>query len=346
MDTLSTEALVSIASGLAGTPIMHLTLAANGGNSRIYRAETASKTYALKYYAATIPGTRNRLMCEVAALQFFARHHMPCVPKFHGSEDRVALVDWMEGSSPSCISLADADKTVDFLMRFPKLSLMPDAAPFGLAAEACLSLGELQTQINRRVARLREVAAQESALHVFLEGPFAAYHAQYTAHAEAAWVAQGWALTRELPRTEQCLVPGDYGFHNVLKAKDGALTFIDFEYFGWDDPVKLVADTLLHPGYHLMPEVLQHMHVRMLKVFSNDPTFIMRFDVLMPLFSLRWALILCNEFLIEKRVNRAFAADIATGDGAEWTRRKEVQLIKAQAMLTHPALAATPRHAA
>ena len=45
------------------------------------------------------------------------------------------------------------------------------------------------------------------------------------------------------------LSPSDFGFHNTIKSKK--LYFIDFEYFGLDDPVKLVIDFILHPGMKL-----------------------------------------------------------------------------------------------
>lgn len=328
-----------IASRLAGADVTALTLAASGGNSRIYRAETAGKTYALKYYAPSPPGTRNRLEAEVTALRFFEKHSITNVPKVYGSEDRFALYDWVEGHIATTITVADVDSAVTFLTHFPTLSHAPEAAAFGGAAEACLSLKELLTQITRRLTRLREVAANEPALNDFLESTVTPKFTLCAANAEAAWKAQGWELTRELPKNEQCLIPGDYGFHNVLKTADGELAFIDFEYFGWDDPVKLVADTLLHPGYHLSPEALRRLHSCLMALFAMTDVFAVRFRAFLPLFSLRWALILCNEFLEEKRVNRAFAADIAESDAAEWGRRKQAQLAKAKATLVHPALA-------
>ena len=49
----------------------------------------------------------------------------------------------------------------------------------------------------------------------------------------------------------RALSPSDFGLHNAMRDEDGRLRFIDFEYFGWDDPVKLVSDTALHPGSEL-----------------------------------------------------------------------------------------------
>ena len=71
--------------------------------------------------------------------------------------------------------------------------------------------------------------------------------------------ANGLDFDTVLPQEQRSLVPSDFGFHNALRRPDGTLAFFDFEYFGWDDPVKLTADVLLH--------------------------------------GLRWALIVLNEFL-------------------------------------------------
>ena len=50
------------------------------------------------------------------------------------------------------------------------------------------------------------------------------------------------SLYTKLPRHKQILSPSDFGFHNSLMTINGSLTFIDFDYFDWDDPVKLTAD--------------------------------------------------------------------------------------------------------
>ena len=49
----------------------------------------------------------------------------------------------------------------------------------------------------------------------------------------------------------QVLSPSDFGFHNAILKESGDLVFLDFEYFGRDDPVKLMADFIWHPGMKL-----------------------------------------------------------------------------------------------
>src|SRR5690606_1492036 len=78
---------------------------------------------------------------------------------------------------------------------------------------------------------------------------------------------------KELAPRFRLLSPSDFGFHNMLRRDDGSLAFIDFEYFGWDDPAKLAADFLLHAGHKLTPALAARFEAGMRALFSADPQF-------------------------------------------------------------------------
>jgi hypothetical protein len=82
------------------------------------------------------------------------------------------------------------------------------------------------------------------------------------------------------------------------------VVFFDFEYFGWDDPVKLVADFLLHPGSSLGLELQRRWINDMVARFADDEGFVVRLDSCLHLYAVRWALIMLNEFLGDKSRNR------------------------------------------
>ena len=73
--------------------------------------------------------------------------------------------------------------------------------------------------------------------------------------------------------------------------------FIDFEFFGVDDPVKLISDTLQHPGSLISKNDNEYLKVNLNKIFSNDFNFEKRFEILFPIFGLKWCLIMLNPFL-------------------------------------------------
>ena len=78
--------------------------------------------------------------------------------------------------------------------------------------------------------------------------------------------------------------------------------FLDFEYFGLDDPVKLLADTLWHPGMTLKTSQKLLLAKKFSVLFSEDVKFLDRLNACWPLYGLRWCLILLNAFRLQKNL--------------------------------------------
>ena len=124
------------------------------------------------------------------------------------------------------------------------------------------------------------------------------------------------------------LSPSDFGFHNAIRRPDGTLAFVDFEYFGWDDPVKVTSDFVLHPGMQLTAEQGHRFVLGATDIFAADPSFAHRLDACLPLYALRWTMILLNEYLPDRWQRRVLAG--FRGERSVVLRR---QLDKADAML-------------
>jgi hypothetical protein len=188
------------------------------------------------------------------------------------------------------------------------------------ATEAVLSLDDLRDQIARRFTRLSAVAADEPELAAFVETEL---HPEF-----ARLSAASPDLKRPLERRQRTLSASDFGFHNALRRADGSLAFIDFEYFGWDDPVKLTADFLWHPGMRLDRAEREAFAAGAQRIYGDDPGFAPRLADRFPLFGIRWALIVLNEFLPQVWARRRFS-----GRGGDWDVAKREQLLKARTLL-------------
>jgi hypothetical protein len=163
---------------------------------------------------------------------------------------------------------------------------------FDHASEACLSAAEIVRQIDDRLF----VMAQNTVLDRFLSREFAPAFA-----AAKAVVMDELSEPRDLPALHRRLVPADFGFHNALRESDGRLRYIDFDYFGWDDPAKLAADFLLHPAMALSASDKQLFRAEIATACANDKDFADRLDRRLPLYALRWSLILLNPFRYDRR---------------------------------------------
>lgn len=316
---------------LAGQAPISLVRLGGGRNSRAWRVELRDgRRLAAKQYTPPAEGGRDRLENEWGALSFLSANGISQVPRplFLDRPNRLALYSFIEGEAPARHQgrQEDLEPLLDFLAALRRLHSAPGADLLLPAAEACLQPGDLPGQLARRLAALKEVpAVMESGrdLRRFLENRF-----------EPAWAAVRLSAAageppKPLARELAVLSPSDFGFHNAVRAPGGELHLLDFEHFGWDDPVKLALDTALHPheAMGLSREQRSFFGARMAEIHRDDVDFKKRLTYYRPLIVLKWALILLNEFRTSDLERRAFAG---------WASSEDIvkgQLLKADKML-------------
>ncbi len=319
-----------VAQTLVGAGVEVRRLLGGGRNSRIYHVRHGGREFALKQYPSKRDDPRDRLSTEMGALRLMERHHVEPVPRVVGVDrDRgYALLTWIEGSEVTAVEDKDIDAAVAFLAAVHALREAPSAAEQPLAAEACLSGREIERQIDERLERLRSLAADEPDLADFLANSFAPAFDRAAAEARRKMEAPGLDFAGEVPQEWRTLVPSDFGFHNSLRRRDGSLAFVDFEYFGWAAPVKLTADILRHPGRPLGRPQRQRFRRSAVQLYGQGSQFQGRLAAYLPLFGLRWVLILLNEFIPERWRRRQLA-----GARESWSEAKSRQLGSARGFL-------------
>jgi hypothetical protein len=206
--------------------------------------------------------------------------------------------------------------------------LAPGAKDLPPGSDPCFSGADLVAGIAGRRARLGEVAEESDSLWAFLAGDFDAALEEVTQQAMGNYGAAGMDFHATIAEGERTLSPSDFGFHNARRREDGSLVFLDFEYFGWDDPVKLTADILMHPGMVLGTEEAAEFRSGLANIYRDDDGYDLRLSALWPLFCLRWCMILLNEFLPERWFRRAYA-----DGGRDRETAQARQLEKSKAML-------------
>jgi len=301
-----------------------------GRNSGVYRVSSGPATFALKQYPPRRAGDRDRALVEFNALRFLASHENAVVPRAIAADPAAGflLLEWIDGAPVDAPGATDIDSACRFLRSIHALRDADGANAQPPAAEACLCGREIATQIERRVARLATLRSDEPSLGDFLDTRFLPLAKTIVAWARQGYAAAGLSFEGDVAEAARTLCPADFGFHNALRRRDRALVFIDFDYFGWDDPVKLTADFLLHPGMRLGDDLKRRFAAEAVNIYGADPGFHHRLALLYPLFALRWCAILLNEFLPERWVNRLNA-----GEEADWTAAKARQLERAQQWL-------------
>lgn len=313
----------AIAGRLSGEAITDIQLCGGGGNNRVYRVRTTDATFALKCYGAN--DDRDRLGHEFEGLTFLKnagiRDRLPW-PIAVDRDARCALYEWIEGQAVTNHGIPEIAAVLDLAAAFHGARDAAGAAALLTATEAVLRISDLLGQLDSRLARLERVTAVEPELAGFLTLELVPEFERCKGRLAA------WDLGRPLAAPFRTLSPSDFGFHNALRTADGTLRFIDFEYFGWDDPVKLTADFLWHPAMNLSAAQRAHFLGGAVEMYGGDPLFSQRLAVCFPLYGIRWSLIILNEFLPEIWARRAYA-----GKGGDWESAKRAQLEKARTNL-------------
>jgi len=284
-----------------------------GLNSRVFRVDldgadrSAPERVVVKFYRRDPGDTRDRLSTEFESLRFLKDHRVLTVPEpiAVARESECAIYKYIDGdvamSTP--ITDHDVDVSVWFLFQLKQLRDEPEAREIGPASEACFTLEALASLIDGRLARLRRApsaGAGSAALTEWIDRRLAPMVSDVQRWSRDEARRDGIRFDEPLPPGARTLSPSDFGFHNAIRRPDGQLYFLDFEYFGWDDPAKMIADYLLHPGMALDDELKRRFAAGALEAFDDVPSLRARVRVVYPMFGVKWALILLNDFLPER----------------------------------------------
>ncbi len=303
-----------------------------GGNAEIHRLiDAEGGVWCAKKYAYSETGRRDRMTTEWEALCFLLHCGVPDVPRPIALDPhrRIGVYEWIDGESLSgkVYTVADIDNAIEFLMRLNQLKTHPEAAQQKSASEACFSLDTLWQNLTQRQNRLLQTDTASDdfvAMRDFVGNALREFMEQSMARAYQEYDRLGRSCSLELAGEEWILSPSDFGFHNALRTASGII-WLDFEYFGWDDPAKTMIDFVLHPAMALGSPLKSHFWTTILKQFDCVGDLAERAKILYPLYGIKWCYIMLNEYLVEGSARRTQAAGMEISEAV-----RVRQLLKAQ----------------
>ncbi len=305
-----------VAAGLLGVAVVSAQRIGGSGNNRVYFLECGQGgPRVAKFYFRHPSDKRDRLKAEFDSLSFLWEQGIVSIPRpiAANPEESCAIYEFIEGKkiTPADITDADIEYAVDFLGRLKRINTIARSKNIPSASDACFSIKAIIEGIEGRLARfepLQEGGEEYKELESFLRNDFRPLAASLTQWARQQCKAGGISFEDEIPMEQRTLSPSDFGFHNAIRASDGRVVFLDFEYFGWDDPAKTTVDFLFHPAMALSEPMKRNFTRRMLEAFKENSRLIERVRLAYPLFGLKWCMIFLNEFIPNDFSRRAYAA--------------------------------------
>lgn len=282
---------------------------AGGGNNRTYRVETATGPVLLKEYFRHPSDSRDRLGVEQAFSRFAHAHGVRSLPRplACDREAGLAIYEFIPGRTLAAgeVSAAHVDEAAAFFAAINRHRREPGAAHLPNASEACFTLAEHLACVDRRLARLAAIEPA-SDLHRRAASLVSARVVPAWRRVRATVAAGGTPLDVPLADAYRAISPSDFGFHNCIVTPAG-LTFVDFEYAGWDDPAKTVCDFFCQPAVPVPREHLDRFLAAVAAAIGAGEGLRDRVALLLPVYELKWCCIMLNEFLPVGDERRAFA---------------------------------------
>jgi hypothetical protein len=281
----------------------------SGRNSEVSRLSNDDGQWILKHYYQHGSDKRDRLGSEFGFLTFLRNAGVPGVsqPLAMDRVSHFALYSFLPGKRPVAITSAHIVQAANFIGNVNLFSTSTDAMALPAAADACLSLKEHLDLVETRIGRLSAVRPEsglELEAYEFIEQKLAPFWSRLKN--KLVQEISPSQLGESLPIGLRIISPSDFGFHNTLE-EEGNLSFVDFEYAGWDDPAKLICDFTCQPE---LPVAANQGHQFMEKLLPSLPqpdVVRHRVESLLPAHRLKWCCILLNEFRVEDRQRRLHA---------------------------------------
>ena len=330
------DVIKSRSSELLGKCVVEVSRLYGGRNSQVFKLTCPENTqYALKVYLEDSFLGRDRLGTEVTSLEFLWSNNIRCIPQPIVSDNSLgyAIYEYIDGVkiSAEAITSDEIDAAAKLLLDIDKCRDEIGSKNLPPASEARFSARDIIHNLKIRSERLLAIKGSGplyGELECYLKLEFSPVLNNVVRWCEQSLLDSQISISQELCIHNRILSPSDFGFHNALK-RGGETVFLDFEYFGWDDPVKTISDFIIHPGMNLTEEMKHRFVSVMLNNFATSDELLVRLRSLYPLFGLKWCLILLNEFFPES----LYRLEFVSGGVVDKTSLQRAQLHKSMSNL-------------
>lgn len=313
----SDEELRAVVAGWLGGCDRFETLARAGRNNRVYYAEYLGCRYVCKQYYRNPDESQSVRQDREWRFARWANEAAPGrSPEalFKDDDFSLSLFAFVEGRA---LQNPIAEEWVADAFSFLRLlnSRERPREAFPEAADSCFSVQEHFAHVARRLDRFEALSegAGIGQVKQFVAAALRPVFVEARARVEILCRELGVSMEARLKHGQRVLSPSDFGFHNALQTTCGEIVYLDFEYAGWDDPVKCVCDFFAQPDF---PAPLSSLARAIDAMPRKEGRPVERLAVgLLPLYVVKWTCILLNPFLSTVQDRRAFSgSDNRRGD--------------------------------
>ena len=301
--------LLAFCAGLGLAPPLDVQRIRAGRNSEVLLLRNKYGQWVVKHYHQQSRDPRDRLGTEFDFLTFLRANGVLNVAEPLGMNRALhyGLYSFLPGQRPMAVTTAHIDQATRFISAINENATSTWARALPKAADACMTWNDHLHLVHKRMRQLQAVKADldvQRLAQAFVRDTLI-----------PCWVAIQHALAQHINQSEAChplapesliISPSDFGFHNTLEDA-GTLSFVDFEYAGWDDPAKLICDFICQPEVPVSAAQGRMFGDKILRCWPHADEVSRRAQLMLPVHRLKWCCILLNEFKPSDRTRRSHA---------------------------------------
>ncbi len=302
--------VIQLANEVIGNEPKNVDQIKRSGNSGVYKLSFEQElSLKLKIYSFEI--NQKRLNTEFDSLALLRSVGVQNIPKpiFKNEDLGVAFYEWIEGEKIIEPSEKDIDSCLKFIQKInhSKDKLVLNGHDVPNASAACFCALDIENQVEKRLNSYDIPRKNNLELNLFLSQEFYPVWKKILYYVKTNWQSL-IGFHESILQKDKILSPSDFGFHNALQDESGKIHFLDFEYFGWDDPVKLASDFYIHPGMNLSENLGEYWVNNFFELFGHEN--LKRFQLLKFLYWMIWPLITLNDYRDDVWLRRSLSLNI------------------------------------
>jgi hypothetical protein len=282
------------------------------GNNQLIKCIDTKGQYVIKRYSPTSNELSPRGNTEFSALQYMYNNGIKNIPMPVMFDGRSAIYSFVHGEQISEMGKDEGLILGRFVAFLSSLKLLSDKSGFedlNRATDSRSCLADYFSKVEERLLCIRnglKSLEKISEISHFVDQELVPFKEILFKDSLEKIKRCDLDLEKNFPKEQQMLSPSDMGLHNCLFNKED-VNFIDFEYFGWDDSVKLIADISFHAGFESSNDFKTNLRDQFFKIFKSEAKLKERFDIVSRLIELEWILIVLNVLDPKKLERRKFA---------------------------------------
>lgn len=307
---------------LDAKPLKNLQLNRNGNSKVVEIISAENKSYIVKYFFKQKPQERNRYESECDAIKLITKYSIVKIPEviLHDPVFKFIVFKKIKGNVAEDVFPKSQNKVesdlIHFLIDLKRIyNKEKNLLNYMEAADSKKCFQDYFEKIESRYESIYKNVEKDERLTNFsdlINNHLNKLKDKIFESSKKRIQQSGYSVLDELSPSQRTLNPSDFGPHNIIIDLDKNCHFFDFEYFGQDDTVKMLAD-LFHHVRNPMSDETKLDALAQLEAEADDPSLRTRLRCVIDLIGLEWILIVlnvCNKDVLGRRLAASKSSDI------------------------------------